>query len=151
MAIPPTRIALPQDAPEWLRMRRALWPDCTEERHALEIQQLTAPEHPGVVFVASRSPDALCGFAELSIRCDHVDGSSSVPIAYVEGWYVDPDMRGGGVGRRLIEAAEQWALACGFKELASDAELDNDPGIQAHLSCGFVEACRAVHFIKRLA
>jgi aminoglycoside 6'-N-acetyltransferase I len=62
-------------------MRYALWPDCSPERHQLEIQQLTAAKDCGVVVVAVRENGFLCGFAELSIRHDHVDGASSVPVA----------------------------------------------------------------------
>jgi aminoglycoside 6'-N-acetyltransferase I len=103
------------------------------------------------VLVAVRQNGCLCGFLELSIRHDHVDGALSVPVAYLEGWYVDPDVRAAGIGRRLLEAAEQWAGARGLKELASDAELGNPEAIQAHCSCGFAETCRAVHFIKPIA
>jgi aminoglycoside 6'-N-acetyltransferase I len=145
------RAAVGQDKAEWVRMRYALWPDCSPERHALEIQELTASADSGVVLVAVRENRLLCGFAELSIRHDHVDGASSVPVAYLEGWYVDPDVRGAGIGRRLLAAAEQWAAARGLSELASDAELDNHESIKAHRSCGFAETCRAVHFIKPIA
>jgi hypothetical protein len=64
-------------------MRYALSPDCSAERHQLEIQQLAAAEDGGVVLVAVRENGSLCGFAELAIRHDHVDGASSVPVAYL--------------------------------------------------------------------
>jgi aminoglycoside 6'-N-acetyltransferase I len=87
------------------------------------MQQLSASEDAGVVLVAQRNTGALCGFAEVSIRRDHVDGASAVPVAYLEGWYVEPDVRGTGVGWQLLEAVEKWAAGRGLKELASDAEL----------------------------
>lgn len=124
--------------------------DCSAERHELEIRQLTASAGAGVVFVAVRENGALCGFAELSVRSDHVDGASAVPVAYLEGWYVDADVRGRGIGRQLLEASEKWAATRGLKELASDAELDNQTSLHAHRSCGFRETCRAVHFIKSI-
>ena len=145
------RAALASDKPEWVRLRYALWPECSPERHQLEIQQLAVSENCGVVLVAVRENGSLCGFAELSIRNDHVDGASSVPVAYLEGWYVDPDLRGHGIGRQLLQAAERWAAEHGLKELASDAELNNQPSIVAHFSCGFTETCRAVHFIKPIS
>ncbi len=145
------RIALEQDKPEWVRMRHALWPQCSPERHELEIQQLTASRDGGVVLVAVRQNGSLCGFAEWSIRHDHVDAAASVPVAYLEGWYVDSDVRRAGIGRRLLEAVERWAVARGLKELASDVELDNQEGIQVHCACGFRETCRAVHFIKPIS
>jgi len=144
------RSAIPKDKSEWVRLRHALWPDCSPERHALEMAQLTAPESGGVVLVAVRTNGSLGGFAEVSIRRDHVDGAASVPIAYLEGWYVDPDARGRGIGRELLAAAEQWAVARSFTELASDAELVNQESIRTHLACGFTETCRAVHFVKKL-
>lgn len=144
------RLSTAQDLLEWMRMRCALWPDCSAERHQLEIRQLTTSTEAGVVLVAERDNGALCGFAEVSIRRDHVDGASVVPIAYLEGWHVDADVRGRGIGRQLLEAAEKWAATRGLKELASDAELDNRGSIEAHASCGFIETCRAVHFIKTI-
>jgi aminoglycoside 6'-N-acetyltransferase I len=130
-------------------MRSQLWPDCPPERHALEMKQL-ASSNSGVILVAERQNGRLAGFAEVSIRHDHVDGSSSVPVPYLEGWYVESALRGAGIGRKLLLSVEQWAASKNFTELASDAELANPRSIEAHVSCGFQETCRAVHFIKQL-
>ena len=147
MTIRPSTV---QDLAEWIRLRRALWPDCSPARQWLEIQQFAASRDPGVVIVAERDDGGLCGLAEVSVRHEHVDGTSTVPVAYLEAWYVEPYARGRGVGRQLIRAAEEWALARGLRELASDAELGNKSSIDAHASCGFTETCRAVHFIKSI-
>jgi aminoglycoside 6'-N-acetyltransferase I len=136
------------DLAEWIRMRRALWPDCSPARQWQEIQQFASSQSPGVVIVAERDNGGLCGFAEVSVRHEHVDGTSSVPVAYLEAWYVEPEFRGQDIGRQLIEAVEAWALARGLKELASDAELENKSSIDAQVSCGFIETCRTVHFVK---
>jgi aminoglycoside 6'-N-acetyltransferase I len=125
-----------------------LWPDCSPARQWLEIQQFAASSSAGVVIVAERDNGGLCGFAEVSVRSEHVDGTSSVPVAYLEAWYVEPEFRGRGIGPQLLEAVETWASGRGFKELASDAELQNKQSIAAHVSCGFTETCRAVHFVK---
>ena len=138
------------DKPEWLRMRHALWPDCPEERHALEMAQLESARTSGVVLVAENTAGKLCGFAEISVRHDQVDGASTAPIAYLEGWYVESGVRGLGLGRKLVRAAEEWAAGQGFSELASDAELENEPSIGAHAACGFRETGRTVHFIKAI-
>ena len=47
-------------------------------------------------------------------------------------------------------AAEDWARAGGYSELASDTELDNEAGRLAHAGCGFQEVGRAVKFRKSL-
>lgn len=137
------------DYPEWWRMRHTLWPDCPEERHLLEMHGLRRGSDESTVFVVDRGDGALGGFIEVSVRAT-VDGAHSARTAYVEGWYVDPNLRGQGVGRQLMEAAEAWAVARGHTEIASDAEIDNLDSIQAHQALGFSETFRVVQFIKRI-
>ena len=138
------REVTPSDFAEWRRMRAALWPDCPAELHNLEMREQMTARH--AVFVYARE-DGLGAFIELSVR-DRVDGSESPRVGYVEGWYVDPDLRGQGIGRQLIRQAEAWTRALGLAELASDAELINDQSIRAHEALGFRETFRLVHFVK---
>ena len=136
------------DKPRWLELRKALWPSCPAERHMLEMDQLQHSD--GVVLLAEDSDGQVVGFAEVSIRRDHVEGTSSAPVPYVEGWYVIPSHRRQGNGRTLIRSAESWALQAGFWELASDAESDNHDAIRAHGDLGFREVGRSVHFVRTL-
>jgi aminoglycoside 6'-N-acetyltransferase I len=144
------------DLAEWVRMRIALWPDGRDE-HAAEITTFFAKDAFSwsdaflgwKVFVAERPAGRLCGFVEASIR-PHVDGCASRPVGYVEGWYVDHDVRRRGIGRKLVQAAELWARICGCKEMASDAQLCNTVSHEAHKALGFEEAERLIHFRKRL-
>ncbi len=79
------------------------------------------------------------GMVELSIRpC--AEGCHTNRVAYLEGWYVIPDARQGGVGRSLVETAETWARAQGCTEFASDTNSDNASSIAAHLALGFGDA-----------
>lgn len=142
------RAAVDHDAPAWLRLRRLLWPACPVERHHLEMAQFR--RHPGVLAVAETPEKSLVGFAEVSLRHEHVVGTSATPVPYLEGWFVEERSRGRGVGRKLLEFAEQWALAQGYRELASDAELECSGSIAAHAALGFTEVERSVHFVKRL-
>jgi aminoglycoside 6'-N-acetyltransferase I len=103
-----------------------------------------------IALVAQRADGGLCGFAEIGAR-SVADGCDSSPVAYLEGWYVDPDLRGRGVGAALVQAAEDWARAHGYVELASDAELGNVGGQRAHTGVGFIEVGRAVLYLKSLA
>lgn len=129
-------------------LRKALWPDCPQDRHALEIEQVLRSN--GVVYLAENSEGTTVGFAEASIRRDHVEGTSSAPVPYLEGWYVEPKYRRQGIGRKLVEKIGEWALAAGFSELASDAEFDNHGSIRAHGGLGFREVGRSVHFVRTL-
>ena len=138
------------DRNEWARMRNSLWPDSIAG-HLNEIERYFAQGeiHGEKVFVLARDNGKLGGFIELKVR-NYAEGSQSAQVPYVEGWYVDRDLRGCGYGRQLIEIAEIWALENGFKELASDAELNNVASITAHKALGFQEVERIVCFLKKL-
>ena len=137
------------DRAEWARLRRALWPDCTGRRAALETRELLSDPKKFGVLVLDRGEGKLAGFAELALR-DGVDGAARRVTAYLEGWFVEEEVRGHGWGRKLIAAAEGWARARGTIELASDAELHNADGIAAHRAVGFRETERLVLFLKKL-
>jgi len=139
--------ARPEDFPAWVKIRYALWPDCPPERHALEIEQLFATQ--GLVAFA-RAGNEIIGFAEVSIRRDHVEGTTIAPVPYLEGWFVAEPHRGHGIGRALLKFAEDWSRAHGYVELASDAELQNTHSITLHTQLGFREVARTVHFVKPL-
>jgi aminoglycoside 6'-N-acetyltransferase I len=129
-------------------MRAALWPDEDPAELAGEIARMLQDPNQ-VVFVAERSAAGLCGMVEAGIR-PFANGVDEQPCAYVEGWWVDPDVRRTGVGRALIAAVEDWARERGFHELGSDALIDNLLSHTAHLALGFEERERTVNFRKFL-
>lgn len=141
------RTARETDRAEWIKLRYELWPHCPVDRHSLEVEQLLKSD--GIVAVAEID-GTLVGFAEISIRHDHVEGTHASPVPYLEGWFVSPAHRRLGIGRGLMNFVEQWAIARGFNEIASDAELDNEHGISLHTKLGFAEVGRTVHFMKPL-
>jgi aminoglycoside 6'-N-acetyltransferase I len=130
-------------------LRHALWPgslsDHEEETRTFFKQRLKAP----VVFVAEAN-GRLVGFLELDFR-KYAPGCKSSPVAFIEGWYVQPESQGQGIGRALIEAAEARARTAGHHEIASDAEIENTQGIAAHRALGFDEIERVVYFRRSLA
>ncbi len=144
------RIVNLTDKNEWARMRNSLWPASLKE-HLEEIEKYFANFEIDIVevFVLERSSGKLGGFIELNVR-NYAEGSSSTKIPYVEGWYINPDIRGKGHGKQLMNTAEAWAIENGFRELASDAEIENSGSIAAHKALGFKEVDRIVNFIKAL-
>ena len=136
------------DFAEWQRMRHALWPDATLAEHELEMQAWLQ-RADALVVVSVRVPGGLCGFAEAGTR-PYADGCDASPVAFLEGWCVDSDLRGRGVGRALVAAVEAWAVQCGLWELASDTLLANTRAQAAHTQLGFVEVERAVRYRKVL-
>ena len=140
-------IAGSDDRAGWINLRYCLWPDCPLERHALEVEQILTGD--GVVVLAKVGSE-LVGMAEVSIRRDHVEGTTEAPVPYLEGWFVAEKFRRQGIGRALLQFAEDWSRKKGFRELASDAEIDNTHSIRLHGTLGFREAGRSVHFVKSL-
>lgn len=153
LVIRPVRMG---DRGEWLRMRLALWPHHSEEEFAGEIDAFLATpggtsEVGAACLVAERPPGGgLCGFIELSVR-GIAEGCAPGRIGYIEGWWVDADLRGHRIGGALVRAGEEWARAEGCLEMASDAELDNTASQSAHLALGYEVACRVVCFRKSLS
>lgn len=134
-----------EDYAEWRRMRTALWPSQTEE----DMAEWLARSDTAVI-VAVRANRSLCGFVEIGERTN-ADGCETSPVAYVEGWYVDADMRRQRVGAQLIDAAEAFARGRGYRELASDTEWHNTVSQQAHRRLGFEELDRVVLYRKVLS
>jgi aminoglycoside 6'-N-acetyltransferase I len=101
------------------------------------------------VFLAESDNGTLVGMLELSLR-PYADGCESSPVPFLEGWYVAPKSRRRGVGAALLKAGEEWAVAQGYAEMASDALLENTISERAHKALGFDEVERAIRFRKEL-
>jgi aminoglycoside 6'-N-acetyltransferase I len=126
-------------------MRRALWPDATDD----DMTHWLARHDAATLVAAVQGTGALCGFAEVGER-PYADGCATSPVAYLEGWYVDPAFRRQSVGASLIRAVEAWARGRGHRELASDTLLENVDSQRAHLNLGFAETERLVLYRKAL-
>jgi aminoglycoside 6'-N-acetyltransferase I len=145
------RPVTPTDAPAWLRLRLALWPDGSESEHASEIDRFFRgrAREPLAVLIAEDEASQTLGFAELSIRAC-AEGCATDRVAYLEGWFVVPEARTRGVGRALVAAAEEWGRSIGCTEFASDAQPSDAVSAAAHKALGFVEAGQVRCFRKDL-
>ena len=142
------RALLPADAAAWQHLRTQLWPAYTPQLHAREMATILADSDNQAVFVADAG-SRLVGFVEASLH-PHAIGCEHAPVGYVEGWYVAPELRRTGIGRRLLAAAEAWALARGCREMASDAHPHNGVSQAAHRAAGYAAVDMLVHFRKPL-
>jgi aminoglycoside 6'-N-acetyltransferase I len=130
-------------------MRRALWPHDSEAAHQTDMAAWLARADAAVLVAEQADRQGLAGFTQVGTRL-YADGCDTSPVAYLEGWYVDRDVRRRGIGAALVRAAEVWGQERGYRELASDALLDAIDSQRAHESLGFIEVERAVRYRKRL-
>lgn len=129
-------------------MRCALWPG-DPAAHEEEIAGFEDSPDQIVLVAVREDGSGLAGFAEVGSR-PYADGCDTRPVAYLEGWYVDADIRRQGIGAALVRAAEEWAREQGYREFASDALLENLESQRAHEAMGFAEVERAVRYRKAL-
>lgn len=137
------------DLEEWFRLRRLLWDRLSEAEHRAEMIDIYEHTDTQLVLVAEVGGGKLAGFLEASIR-PFVEDCHTDHVGYLEGWFVEPGFRRGGIGSKLVSGAENWARRKGCTEMASDAEVGNDLSLRAHQSLGYVETSRLVHLRKDL-
>lgn len=134
------------DQSGWLALRRALWPDPTDAEHLAEMALFLAQPHRFAQFIAYDEAHSAVGVVEASIRSDHVNGTGSTPVAFLEGIYVVPGCRRRGVARSLLGTVSRWAASKGIHEIASDVSLDNELSQKVHEALGFAETERVVFY-----
>jgi aminoglycoside 6'-N-acetyltransferase I len=144
----------PSDREQLLLMRLALWPDLSVDEDRQELDAALSGKPMGTmplsILVAETVDGDLVGFLEMGLR-SHADGcDTSVPVGFVEGWFVSELHRRKGVGAKLLAAAQAWARGHGCIEMASDTWLDNDKSQRVHEALGFEVVDRCVHYRKAL-
>jgi len=133
----------PDTLQAWARMSAALYGDTAEE-----MLEYSKTGHP-YEFVYMKEGKAIAVLS-LDLRDDYVEGTSSSPVGYIEGIYVEPEHRKSGFARELIEFAKSWSKENGCKEMASDCYLENNYSRIFHNAVGFTEAGINVHFTMDL-
>lgn len=154
MSYPSVRSASLSDAAAIATMCAALWPDATEKEHRAEIDWLLKTRMsgtlPATIFVAEDDTGRLAGFLEVGLR-SHADGCDPArPVGFVEGWFVSEEFRRRGIGKALMQAAEDWARHHQCNEMASDTWIDETTSQNAHEALGFDIVDRCIHFRKQL-
>lgn len=142
------REMMERDKLVWTEMRGQLWPEEASQAHAEAIaRSLQYNDVWG--FIAEISPATPAGFAEVALR-KYANGCESQPVPFLEGIWVNPQLRRQGIGRRLLEYLEARLIARGFREIGSDTQISNNISQAAHLGWGFSETERVVYFRKAL-
>lgn len=126
-------------------MRAALWPT----RTVADMDACLA-RWDTLMLVADFGGGMLHGFAQVSERAV-VEGCSSSPVAYIEGWWVDPAQRHLSVHTTLVSTAETWASQHGYREMATGADATDDGALHERRDLGFAAVARIVVLHKLLA
>ena len=142
------RKASPVDSTRLAQLASRLWPHHTPAELEPEFATLiVSPE--AACFLAFDGDEAI-GFAQCQLRHDYVEGTSTSPVGFLEGLWVEEAHQRQGVATQLVHACEDWARSMGCTEFGSDCELDNDGSLAFHLACGFEEVNRTIWFAKML-
>lgn len=136
------------DIPAIADMAALLWDESTIEELTAEFAEIIHSDECAV-FLSMKKNTAV-GFAQVQLRHDYVEGTSSSPVGYLEAIFVKSEYRKCGYAKELLKHCEQWAIEKGCAEFASDCELTNDVSLAFHLKAGFTEANRIICFTKKL-
>lgn len=126
----------------------ALWPECSYDEEFENCKRILKSAHETIVL--AKVEDEYAGFIYLSLRTEYVEGTSTSPVAYIEGLYVTPQYRNQGIAKALVNRGEQWGKTMGAREYASDTGIENQQSISVHHKLGFVEARRIVCFTRAI-
>lgn len=125
-----------------------LWEDCSFDEELENYKSIIGSESEICYLV--RDQEKYIAFVHTSVRNEYVEGSSDLPVAYVEAIYVKPNYQRKGIAKTLVKVAEDWAKHKGLKQIASDTDTNNLTSINFHKKIGFIEVERIVCFIKEI-
>jgi aminoglycoside 6'-N-acetyltransferase I len=141
------RKAAVRDKTAWVDLRVQLWPESNPGELRDDVRQILEDAN-WAAFMAVNEGEVI-GFIECSIR-DKAPACETDRIGYIEPWFVAPEFRNQGVGRRLVEASEQWARHKGCTEMASDTTSNYPLSPAAHKALGYQEVKRKFYYRKSL-
>ena len=141
------RQATKNDFEQWLRMRKLLYPESSQNELMSEIKKIfydktIVGELDYIVFVYEKNKLMLGGFIETSLK-QKVSKCKSSPVGYIESLYVDTDVRRNGIACKLVSESEKWIIRKKCTEFAVDTDPNEKGSIDFYLSCGFAEVRRS--------
>lgn len=140
--------ATQKDSHVLAKMATKIWENQNEDELEEEFKEILQSDEE-TCFIAFVK-DMPVGFANVSLRCDYVEGTESSPVGYLEGIFVEENYRKQNIAKNLVKSCEDWTKKIGCTEFASDCLLDNTQSLKFHLAIGFIEANRIICFKKDL-
>jgi GNAT superfamily N-acetyltransferase len=109
-------------------------------------ESLLNTTHDTAVFIAEDAGGAPLGFIHLHAATEHYNQEEH---GHVEDLVVAPEGEGRGVGRALLEKAEEWARGCGYRWLTLNVFAENLRAREVYKRLGYGEDM--VKYVKELA
>jgi ribosomal protein S18 acetylase RimI-like enzyme len=97
---------------------------------------MESPEPDSAIFIAEDETGKCAGFLHLQTQTDYFNGSK---VAYISDVAVDPAFEGQGVGRILLDKAEDWAREQGCSLLTLYVFSNNSRARKVYEKLGFKE------------
>ncbi|MEN6641117.1 MAG: GNAT family N-acetyltransferase [Armatimonadia bacterium] len=99
-----------------------------------EQQLRRALKHPGEYLMVLEDDDgSVCGFLWAALITTMVEPF----VGYIKNIYVAPQLRGKGLGRLLLETADEWFRSNGCTKASLDASLCNTRAIDLYQASGY--------------
>lgn len=105
-------------------------PDATRQRRGLAMLL----GDPRATILVAEQDGAVVGMATVQLVVSTAEGDLA---GLVEDVIVEERLRGGGIGRRLVEAIEEWARARNATRLQLLTEADNEPALKFYERVGW--------------
>jgi len=112
--------------------------DRSKQERALRLI-IEKPE-TGVIFVA-RHDSVPIGMLSLLFTVSTAEGG---PACWLEDMVLHPDLRGSGLGKRLLRYAIEWASKRGFARISLLTDKTNEDAIRFYRRQGFAESAMTV-------
>lgn len=133
-----------------VELAQKLWPNHNHRQLQEEFSRLLTMDNSVVFVYYDEYNNEAKAFVQCEVRNDYVVGTSTSPVGYLKGIYVDEICRNQGIAKKLLKSCEVWAKNKGCTEFASDCQSDNSDSLNFHLKSGFKEASRTICFIKQI-
>ena len=108
-------------------------------------EALKQPEPNSAIFVAEEESGALAGFIHLQTQTDYFSGEKH---GYISDVAVSKDFEGQGVGRMLLETAEDWTRKQGYPLLTLYVFAGNTRAQQIYEKRGFSQ--EVIKYVKAI-
>jgi GNAT superfamily N-acetyltransferase len=106
----------------------------TEPTRYYDIGQMITAAHIELL-VAEQNKELIgCGYARIETSKPYLQHSQH---AYLGFMYVEPEYRGKGINRLIIEELRLWTLSQGIYEMRLEVYYENSPAIKAYEKTGF--------------